>query len=201
MLSHVWIIYALPTLTFWLILLFGKRLPREGDFLGIGAVAVGWVLSVIVAVQWIHRPEVGTGEGKGRQAVETKLLTGFSMGGKKTEFATHVDGLAVMMLFVVTTISLMVHIYSTSYREGDRRYVHFFAALSLFTASMLEMVTAANTLQILLGWEGMGLCSFMLIGHWWEDKANSDAALKAFFTTRTGDIGLLVGLATPYFAN
>src|SRR5438270_865287 len=80
-------------------------------------------------------------------------------------------------------------------------HVWIIYALSLFTASMLEMVTAANTLQILLGWEGMGLCSFMLIGHWWEDKANSDAALKAFFTTRTGDIGLLVGLATLYFAN
>src|SRR2546421_6702645 len=84
---------------------------------------------------------------------------------------------------------------------GDRRYVHFYAALSLFTASMLEMVTAPNTLQILLGWEGMGLCSFMLIGHWWEEKQNSDAALKAFFTTRTGDIGLLVGISMFYFLN
>src|SRR3954471_14942096 len=201
MLSHVWIIYALPFASFWLILLLGKRLPRHGDFLGIGAIGIGWVLSVVAAVQWIRQATVGEGEEAVRHAVDTKLWTWFSIGGHATDLGTHVDGLAVMMLFVVTTISLMVHIYSTSYMEGDRRYVHFFAALSLFTASMLEMVTAPNTLQILLGWEGMGLCSFMLIGHWWEEQANSNAALKAFFTTRTGDIGLLVGIVTLYFAN
>ena len=105
-----------------------------------------------------------------------------------------------MLLFVVTFISLMVHVYSLEYLRGDRRYTYYFAALSLFTASMLVMVTAANTLQLLLGWEGMGVCSFMLIGHWWEDKPNSDAALKAFFTTRTGDIGLLIGIVMTFFA-
>jgi NADH-quinone oxidoreductase subunit L len=104
-----------------------------------------------------------------------------------------------MLLFVVAFISLMVHVFSLEYLRGDRRYTYYFAGLSLFTASMFVMVSAANTLQFLLGWEGMGLCSFMLIGHWWEDKANSDAALKAFLTTRTGDIGLLVGLSMTFF--
>ncbi|HEY3478600.1 MAG TPA: proton-conducting transporter membrane subunit, partial [Streptomyces sp.] len=75
------------------------------------------------------------------------------------------------------------------------------ASLSLFTSGMLILVTAATTIQMLLGWEIMGLCSFMLIGHWWEEQENSNAALKAFFTTRTGDIGLLVGLSTLFFAN
>jgi NADH-quinone oxidoreductase subunit L len=200
-LKNVWIIFAVPAVSFWLILFFGKRLPRQGDFIGIGAIAASWVMSVIAAVQWINRPEVEEGEEHLRHAVETNLFTWFNIGGHKTEFSTHVDGFTVAMLFVVTTVSLMVHVYSTSYMEGDRRYVHFFAALSLFTASMLLMVTSATTIQILLGWEGMGLCSFMLIGHWWEEKPNSDAALKAFFTTRTGDIGLLVGICTLYFAN
>src|SRR5437588_396394 len=112
-----------------------------------------------------------------------------------------VPAVAFWLLFLVSLVSLMVHIYSTSYMEGDRRYTHYYAALSLFTASMLLMVTSATTIQILLGWEGMGVCSFMLIGHWWEEKPISDAALKAFFTTRTGDIGLLVGICTLYFAN
>src|SRR4051794_1213427 len=201
MLSHVWIIYALPFASFWLILLFGKRLPRYGDFLGIGAIGIGWVLSVVAAGQWIRQATVGEGEEAIRHAVDTKLWTWFSIGGHKTEFSTHVDGFTVAMLFPVSLVSLMVHIYSTSYMEGDRRYTHYFAALSLFTASMLLMVTSATTIQILLGWEGMGVCSFMLIGHWWEEKPNSDAALKAFFTTRTGDIGLLVGIVTLYFAN
>src|SRR3954464_6779592 len=201
MLSNAWVIFTLPFISFWVILLFGKRLPRQGDFVGIGAVLAAWLLSVVALIQWVARSSVGEGEDSLRLPVERKLWTWFDIGGHKTEFSTHVDGLTVIMLFVVATISLLVHIYSTSYMHDDRRYTHFFAALSLFTASMLLMVTASTTLQILLGWEGMGLCSFMLIGHWWEEKKNSDAALKAFFTTRTGDIGLLVGLATLYFAN
>ena len=104
-----------------------------------------------------------------------------------------------MMMFVVTTISLLVHIYSTEYMRGDRRYTYFYAALSLFTASMLLLVVADNTLEMLIGWELVGLCSFMLIGHWWEEKPNSDAALKAFLTTRTGDIGLLTGVIMTFF--
>ena len=92
-----------------------------------------------------------------------------------------------------------MHIYSTEYMRGDRRYTHFFATLSLFTASMLLLVVADNTLQLLVGWELVGLCSFMLIGHWWEEKPNSDAAVKAFLTTRTGDIGLLIGVIMTFF--
>src|SRR5437667_3100095 len=83
--------------------------------------------------------------------------------------------------------------------RGDRRYTWFYAALSLFTASMLLLVVADNTLQLLVGWELVGVCSFMLIGHWWEEKPNSDAALKAFLTTRTGDIGLLTGVIMTFF--
>ena len=104
-----------------------------------------------------------------------------------------------MMMFVVTMISLLVHVYSTEYMRGDRRFTYFYAALSLFTASMLLLVVADNTLQMLVGWELVGLCSFMLIGHWWEEKPNSDAALKAFLTTRTGDIGLMIGVIMTFF--
>jgi len=124
----------------------------------------------------------------------------FESGGLEIKAGTHMDGLSVMLVFVVSLISLLVHVFSTNYMHDDRRYTHFFAALSLFTAGMLVMVTANNTLQLLFGWEMMGLCSFMLIGHWWEEKNNSDAALKAFFTTRTGDIGLLVGISILFVA-
>ncbi len=111
-----------------------------------------------------------------------------------------IDGLSVLLLFVVTLVSLLVHVYSTAYLAGDRRYTHYFAALSLFTTSMLTLVVAHNTLQLLVGWELVGLCSFMLIGHWWEEQPNSDAALKAFFTTRTGDVGLMIGIIVAFFA-
>ena len=106
-----------------------------------------------------------------------------------------------MLLLLVTFISTLVQIYSLEYVRGDRRYTHFFASLTLFSAGMLTMVLAENMVQLILGWEIMGLCSFMLIGHWWEERANSEAALKAFFTVRVGDIGLLVGTAILFGAS
>ena len=121
-------------------------------------------------------------------------------GGVQFDAGILVDGLSVMMLFVVTLISLLVHVYSTDYVGGDRRYTHYFAFLSLFTASMLFFVLSDNILQMIVGWELVGVCSFALIGHWWEEKPNSDAALKAFLTNRVGDIGLLVGMITLFFA-
>ena len=99
------------------------------------------------------------------------------------------------ILVVVAFISTLVQIYSLEYLRGDRRYTHYFAAITLFSGGMLVMVLAENMVQLILGWEIMGLCSFMLIGHWWEDYANGRAALKAFFTVRVGDVGLLVGIA------
>jgi len=113
---------------------------------------------------------------------------------------TWVDGQSVMMLFVVTFISGLVHLYSTEYVKDDRRYTHYFAFLSLFTASMLFMVLSTSTIQLIVGWELVGVCSFALIGHWWEEKPNSDAALKAFLTNRVGDMGLLIGMIVLYFA-
>ena len=97
-------------------------------------------------------------------------------------------------------VSLLVHVYSTDYVAGDRRYTRFFAFLSLFTASMLGLVMSSSTLQLMVCWELVGVCSFVLIGHWWEEKANSDAALKAFITNRVGDIGLIVGVIILFFA-
>ncbi len=99
-------------------------------------------------------------------------ITWWHNGALKFSVGTRIDGLVVMMLFVVTLISLLVHIYSTAYMHDDVRFTYYYAALSLFTASMLLLVVSANMLQLLVGWELVGLCSFMLIGHWWEEKAN-----------------------------
>jgi NADH-quinone oxidoreductase subunit L len=196
-LTNAWLIPLLPSLSFVIILLFGKRLPHKGSEVGVTAVAASFVLACGTAIGWIQQKPAAV-DGI-RHVPENSLFTWFQFGGTTTTFGIHIDGLAVMLLFVVSFIALMVHVYSLEYLRGDRRYTYYYAALSLFTASMLVMVTAANSLQLLLGWEGMGVCSFMLIGHWWEDKPNSDAALKAFFTTRTGDIGLLIGLTMTFF--
>ena len=192
MLKNAWLIPFIPAVSFVVILLFGKRLPGKGAPVGILAIGASFVLSLVTASQWLNLHEP-------RHAVGSHL-TWFEIGPVEVGAGTHVDGLTVMMLLVVTFISLMVHVYSTGYMDGDRRYTYFFAALSLFTASMLTLVVADNTLQLLVGWELVGVCSFMLIGHWWEEQNNSDAAIKAFLTTRTGDIGLMLGVITLFFA-
>jgi len=129
-----------------------------------------------------------------------RSVTWFETGGITVKAGTLLDGLSALMLVIVTFISLLVHVFSTDYVGGDRRETHYFAFLSLFTAAMLFYVISDNTLQMIVGWELVGLCSFALIGHWWEEKPNSDAALKAFLTNRVGDIGLLVGVIVLYFA-
>jgi NADH-quinone oxidoreductase subunit L len=129
------------------------------------------------------------------------IKTWFSDGNVDVTVGTHVDGFALAMLFVVCFISFCVHVFSREYLRGDIRFTHYYASLALFTGAMLWMVQSATTLGLLFGWEMMGLCSFLLIGHWWEDQNNTNAALKAFFTTRTGDIGLLIGIIILFFAS
>ena len=129
------------------------------------------------------------------------IITWYNDGNVKIELGSHIDGFAVAMLFVVSFISFCVHIFSREYLRTDSRFVHYFASLALFTGAMLWMVQSATTLGLLFGWEMMGLCSFLLIGHWWEDNNNSTAAVKAFLTTRTGDIGLLVGIIILFWAS
>ncbi|NLA37068.1 MAG: NADH-quinone oxidoreductase subunit L, partial [Actinobacteria bacterium] len=128
-----------------------------------------------------------------------KCLHWFDSGGVDIKVGTMVDGQSVLMLFLVGLISLLVHVYSTDYVGGDRRYTHYFAFLSLFTASMMFYVISENTLQMIVGWELIGVCSFALIGHWWEERPNTDAALKAFLTNRVGDAGLLIGMIMLFF--
>jgi NADH-quinone oxidoreductase subunit L len=179
-----WLIPSLPAVAFFVILLFGKRLPGQGAPVGIGAVAVSFVMSLLVLGHFVS----------GGHEVERSVF--FFDGGSffKVEIGTFVDGLTAVMLIVVTTVSLLVQIYSTAYMQGDRRYTFFFAALSLFTAAMLNVVVADNLYQLLIGWEIMGICSYLLIGHWWEEKENSDSAIKAFITTRIGDVPFMFGI-------
>jgi NADH-quinone oxidoreductase subunit L len=192
MLDNAWLIPLIPAISFLVILFFGKGLPKKGAEVGIAALTASFVIALLGALEWIGE-EVPRHPAHGHHEW-------FELGGVHFGAGYHVDGLTVMMLVVVTFISLMVHVYSTGYMHGDRRYTYFFAALSLFTAAMLLLVVSDNTLQLLIGWELVGLCSFMLIGHWWEEGVNSSAAIKAFITTRTGDIGLMTGIILLFFA-
>jgi len=184
-----WLIPAFPLVAFFLILFLGKRTPGGGAPIGIVAVAASLVVSVIILAQ------VASGHGPVEHS-----LSYFTIGGFHLEIGEYVDGLAAVMFVVVTLVSLCVQVYSTAYMHGDQRYTFFFAALSLFTGSMLNLVIADNLFQLLVGWELVGICSYLLIGHWWEEKENSSAAIKAFITTKTGDIPFLFGIFVLTFA-
>ena len=218
-LEHAWLIALIPAVAFALIIGFGKKLPLHGAEIGIASMVTSLVLAVGATYQWIQQfsgHEGGSeeaagvskalfgfirtaaeegGEGHAYVAPIVKQWVWWQSGGVEFGLGQHIDGLAIMLLLLVTFISTLVQIYSLEYVRGDRRFTHFFASLTLFSAGMLTMVLAENMVQLILGWEIMGLCSFMLIGHWWEEAANSRAALKAFFTVRVGDVGLLVGTA------
>jgi NADH-quinone oxidoreductase subunit L len=148
--------------------------------------------------------DAGEGESEAGHAPTAQpvinQITWLQSGGQEHQVGTYVDGLSVLLLVIVSMVSLLVHVYSTEYVKGDQRYVHYFGFLSLFTASMLFFVLSSSILQMIVGWELVGVCSFVLIGHWWEDGANSNAAMKAFLTNRVGDIGLLVGVIVLFFA-
>ena len=221
-LEHAWLIPLIPGIAFWVIILVGKRLPMKGSEVGLLSMTASLVLAVGAASQWVQRVDAASGGGgeagafgmmrsvgrslaasepgsEGYVAPVIKSWTWWQSGGFELGIGQHVDGLSVMLLFLVAFISLLVQIFSLEYVRGDRRYTHFFAAITLFSAGMLVMVLAENMVQLILGWEIMGLCSFMLIGHWWEEEPNARAALKAFFTVRVGDVGLLVGTSILFF--
>ncbi|MBI4261412.1 MAG: NADH-quinone oxidoreductase subunit L [Actinobacteria bacterium] len=178
-----WIVTVLPLVSFFLIVLFGKRLPGGGAWIGIVAVGAGLVMSLVVLSHFI-------GGGEATELSEDW----FRVGDLRFELGQYVDGLTAVMLVVVTTVSLCVQVYSLGYMRGDARFTWFYAVISLFTGSMLNVVIANNLLQLLVGWELMGVCSYLLIGHWWEEKENSDSAIKAFITTRIGDVPFLFGI-------
>ena len=210
-LENAWLIPILPAVAFALIIFFGKKLPMKGSELGVVSMVGSLVLALGAAYQWIQRVDDAAGHsgsslmkagGESTPFVGPVIRewTWWQSGGVEFGIGQHIDGLALTLLVVVAFISTLVQIYSLEYLRGDRRYTHFFAALTLFSAGMLSMVLAPNMVQLILGWEIMGLCSFMLIGHWWEDQANARAALKAFFTVRVGDVGLLVGTGVLFFS-
>jgi NADH-quinone oxidoreductase subunit L len=181
--QHAFLIPLLCFASGALTLFFGKRTPGKGPVYGILALSAGLVLSLGVLWGIAHNG-----------ANYEHNITWFSIGPFSVQLGYFIDGLTGVMLLVVTSISLMVHIYSLGYMRGDKRYTWFYVVLSIFTGAMLIVVLASNLFLLLVGWEIMGVCSYLLIGHWYEDHANSSAAIKAFLTTRVGDVPFMFGI-------
>jgi NADH-quinone oxidoreductase subunit L len=175
---------GLPLLVFFVLALFGRYLKEGAQFVAIFGVATSLVFSCFAlffvlrgdgpidfAVNWIDLGEGGS----------------FQMG-------VYIDGLAAMMLVVVCFVSLMIQLYSGAFMQGDKRFAWYYAVLNLFTASMLGLVLAPNFIELYVFWELVGLCSYLLIGHWFEKPSAAKAATKAFVVTRIGDAALFVGI-------
>jgi NADH-quinone oxidoreductase subunit L len=187
-LNHLWIILALPLLGAAINGLFGKRWPQSA----VNSVAVGSVALAFLAVAETVRefsqltadqiPYVGN------------YFTWMVAGPFRVDFSLQVDQLTVVMLLVVSFVGMLIHIYSTGYMAHEGGYYRFFSYLNLFMFFMLTLVLAANLIVMFVGWEGVGLCSYLLIGFWFLKKSAVDAGKKAFIVTRIGDMGFTVGI-------
>ncbi|MCY3562813.1 MAG: NADH-quinone oxidoreductase subunit L [bacterium] len=174
-----------PILAFLVIVLFGKRMRHQGAEVAIGAMAFNLVWSS--ALLLLNMGDSGV-------LYERSLEIASVGGGLVFELGWIVDGLSIMMYWVVAAVGLAVFIYAHGYMKGEVRVTFFFAALSLFAGSMLVLVGSPNLVQLIIGWEGVGLASYLLIGHHWELKENSSAAMKAFYTNKVADVGLVIGV-------
>ena len=184
-----WLLPAIPAIAFLVIALFGRHLPRKGDWIAIGAILASLALFFPVLVDLLDkldRPNF--------QELATSGWEWVRFGDFELRLGFFVDQLTVVMLAIVTAVASMVFIYSTGYMKGDSRYGWFFAALCLFVAAMMTLVLADNLLLLYAAWEGVGLGSYLLIGFWHERRSAAEAAKKAFVTTRIGDVGLLIGI-------
>ncbi|MBI2848839.1 MAG: NADH-quinone oxidoreductase subunit L [Chloroflexi bacterium] len=183
----VWLIFAFPLLSFLSVVFLTRRHPKVCGYVTIGAIALSFLFSL-----WALGAVSETREA---------LRSGFDwivIGNAVLRWGVVVDPLTAIMLIVVTSVSLLVQIYSQGYMHGDPGYSRYFAFMSLFTASMLGLVLADNLLMLYIFWELVGLCSYLLIGFWFQKPEAAAAAKKAFIVTRFGDLGLLMAILLLY---
>ena len=190
--EHAWVLPAIPAIAFLVLFAFGRYLPRGGDFISVGAALAVFVLFFFVIESHLDSLSAGLG-GIANAGTDWVRFDDFTV-----RLGFTVDSIAIVMLFVVATVALMVNLYSTGYLrhhgKPEPRYWWYFAVLSLFVAAMLTLVLADNLLLMFVAWEGVGLCSFLLIGFYHERRSAVEAAKKAFVTTRLGDVGLFIGV-------
>lgn len=178
------LIPLLPLVAFTINIIFGRGIIKDkAHLIAIPAVAVSFVISLATFI-----------EVMGGKTVDYDIYTWITSGDLKVSVGFLIDQLTAIMLIVVTSVSLLVHIYSVGYMHGDKGYYRYFSYLSLFTFSMLILVMGNNLLMMYFGWEAVGLCSYLLIGFWFKKKTASDAGQKAFIVNRIGDFGFAIGL-------
>ena len=187
-LQHLWLIPLLPLLGAAANGIFGPAWPRAAT----NGVALGTSGLSFLSVAELVREFAGLPPA---QIPWTEsYFTWIQAGSFRADYALQVDQLTVLMLLVVTGVGWLIHLYSTGYMADDAGYRRFFSYLNLFMFFMLTLVLAANYLVLFVGWEGVGLCSYLLIGFWFLKKSATDAGNKAFWVNRVGDFGFLLDL-------
>lgn len=182
----LWTVPALPFLGAFILILFGTKISRTlAAIVGAGSVGLSALVTILVGIDFTSSHA---------NSFDQVLWNWIDVAGFKPAFAFHLDALSLVFLFVITFVGFLIHIYSTEFMAEDEGFARFFAYLNLFVCSMLILVLADNLVLMYLGWEGVGLCSYLLIGFWYEEKKNGDAARKAFIVTRVGDTAMAIGL-------
>ncbi len=184
----LWLVPAIPFAGALVLLVFGAALSRKAVAIaGVGTIAASALISLLIAGIYLSAPPAGG-------AYQQYLWLWIDVGSFRPAFALYLDALSLVMMVVVTFVSALIHLYSTEFMAGDEGYSRFFGYMNLFVASMVTLLLADNLLLLFLGWEGVGMCSYLLIGFWYREPANGRAARKAFIVTRVGDTAFTLGL-------
>jgi len=178
-----WLILVAPFVAWLAIIFWGKAMKYQGAEIAVAMMSFVFGYGLLLWIDTIRNKVV----------FEHSVVIGDLGGGWVFEWGWIVDGLSSMMYFVVGTVGLLVFVYAVSYMKGEIRYTFFFSSLSLFAGAMLVLVAAPNLAQLIVGWELVGVASYLLIAHYWEKKENSSAGMKAFFTNKVADVGLIIG--------
>jgi len=196
--SYLWLIPFFPLLGSALNAFLGHAIQRKfgkqfTSHLAIGAMAAAFVVALVAWIQMMGLPEA-------QRYLSNPLWNMFTTGDVRVDFAFALDPLSMMMTLIITFIGTLIHVYSTGYMAEEPAYWRFFCYLNLFVFSMLLLVMGDNFALMFFGWEGVGLCSYLLIGFWYEDIEKARAAVKAFVTNRFGDFGFVLGLFLLFWA-
>ena len=186
------LIPALPLTGFLVLSIAGRKLPKAIiALIGAGTVCIAAIITIVIGIRFLQDPPVDN-------AYTQTLWQWISTQNFSCSVSLRVDALSLIFVFIITFVGALIHIYSTAFMRHDRDYARFFASMNLFVCAMLLLVMADNLVLLYLGWEGVGLCSYLLIGFWYETPANVHAANKAFYVTRIGDTAMAIGLFMLY---
>ena len=188
MTTFIALIPAIPLLGFLVLALFGQKLTRKTiGYIGAGSIGIVALLTFIAGIEFLKSlPQV--------KSYSVVIWEWINAGSLKADISFSLDALSLVFCFVITFVGFLIHIYSIEFMAKDEGFSRFFAYMNLFVGSMLILVLADNILLLYLGWEGVGLCSYLLIGFWYKEPVNGYAARKAFIITRIGDTAMIIGI-------